>query len=332
MKRKVIKQGHHTLTVTIPSKWAEAHGVSPGDELDVIENERSLILTKEGNASIPPSITIDLTGMTVPMIWRYISSAYRAGYDEIAVTGIGSGKKNIYSAFSYNTLDYLKKNAKNITSEHLDMSPMETISACVNRLIGVEIIDQKPNYCLIKDLSEVTDKELENSLRRIFVLLKTMSEGIEEGLKGNIESIKAINIVDTNLDRFEDFCFRVLNKTGFSTLRKTNVMHSLIFVLEMIGDELKKMAIHILEDEGNYSQIQELFRMQVNQLERFYKLFYKYDKALVMEMYKCDTDATKMAETCYKKMNDDEKELLHHLKKVGIFILSLVELRIDLEF
>ena len=332
MKRKVIKQGHNTLTITLPSKWAKDRGVRAGDEIDIAEQEKSLVINTEGNGAIPSSTTIDIAGMSAPLIWRYISSAYRAGYDEIAVIGIGSGRKTLYSAFSYNTLDYLR-NGTHPKTAGLDMSPMETVSACINRLIGVEIIDQKPNYCLVKDMSEVSDKEFKNALRRIFILLQTEAESIKEGFRGKADSLKSIHIVDTNLDRFEDFCFRVLNKKGYTTMRKTSTMHSLVFTLEMIGDEFKKIAVHMLEDNGRYTEkIKEIFKTMAGQLELFYKLFYKFDRQKAVVIYQKDNEATKISEKHFKKLNDDEKEILHHLKKIGIYILSLTELKIDMEF
>ncbi len=332
MRRKVIKQGHNTLTMTIPSKWAKEQGLKSGDEISVTEQEKNLILSKEGFGNVPSTTTIDISDLSAPLIWRYISSAYRAGYDEITITGIGNHRKDVYSAFSYNTLDYLKKNVNTITSG-LDMSPMETVSACVNRLIGVEIIEQKPNYCMIKDMSDVTDKEFNNALRRIFVLLQTEAESIKDGLSGNTDSLKSIHIVDTNLDRFEDFCFRVLNKKGYQSVRKTCIMHSVIFTLELLGDEFKKVAVHILEDKGNYTQvIRKMFRMQTEQMQRFYKLFYKYDRKNTMMIYDKDTEATQCEKECRRKFNDAEVEILHHLKKIGIHLLSLTELKIDLEF
>jgi len=332
MKRKVIKQGHNTLTITVPSKWAKERGVRPGDEINISENEKTLILSTDGNGAIPSSTTIDITGLNAPLIWRYLSSAYRAGYDEIAVTGIGGGKKALYSAFSYNTLDYLSTGSRARISS-IDMSPMEAVSACVNRLVGVEIIDQKSNYCLIKDMSDVTDKEFKNALRRIFILLQTEAESITEGFDGKTEGLKSIHIVDTNLDRFEDFCFRVLNKKGYNTMRKTSTMHSLIFTLELIGDELKKIAIHMLGDNAKYtSLIKDLFKIHSEQMSRFYRMFYKYNKELALDIYRVHNKGTEKIKTCYKKLNDDEKELLHHFKKIGTYVMSLIELKIDLEF
>lgn len=38
MKRKIIKQGHNTLTVTLPSEWTKKLQLGAGDEVDIIEN------------------------------------------------------------------------------------------------------------------------------------------------------------------------------------------------------------------------------------------------------------------------------------------------------
>ena len=35
MKRKVVKHGTSTLTVSLPSLWAKEYGLKPGDELRI---------------------------------------------------------------------------------------------------------------------------------------------------------------------------------------------------------------------------------------------------------------------------------------------------------
>jgi phosphate uptake regulator len=326
MRRKVIRQGHNTLTVTLPNKWAKRHGVEAGNEIEVKEQEKSLIITTDGGSTLKRTV-VDISGLDSLLIWRHLVSAYRAGYNEIIVKGIEHSSKNLYSAFSYNTLKYLKH------EDILAMSPIETINACVNRLIGVEIMEQKENQCVIKEMSDVTGKEFDNALRRIFHLMTTEADEVEKGLEGKTEGLKAIHIIDTNLDRFEDFCFRVLNILGYSDFRKTPVMHSLIFTLELIGDEFKKLAMHMLEEKKVGSKfIKELFQVQKAQLNRINGLFYSFNKRKAFEIYDEDRKGTELIARYYPKLSDYEKEILHHFKKIGIYVLSLTELRIDLEF
>lgn len=72
--------------------------------------------------------------------------------------------------------------------------------------------------------------------------------------------------------------------------------------------------------------------MQEKQLQRFFELFYKFDKKKVVEIFEADRAGTELIAKYCPKLNDNEKELLHHFKKIGIYILSLTELRIDLEY
>ena len=47
MKRRIIKQGHNTLTITLPSKWAKKFNINPGDEVELIEQGKDLKIATE---------------------------------------------------------------------------------------------------------------------------------------------------------------------------------------------------------------------------------------------------------------------------------------------
>ena len=328
MKRRVIKQGHNTLTITLPSKWVKKFDIQAGDEIEFEETENSLklVIDKESDLS---AITLDITDLSIPLIWRYVSTAYRAGYDEIHIwwEDKNSKMKNFYTAFSYDTLDYIFKN------KNPELTPIETIQLLINRFIGVEIIDQRATQCVVKELGETSYKEFDNALRRIFLLILSMGEECEEALKGNAADLKTIHMTDTNLDRFEDFCFRVLNKKKYEVPKKTPVVFSIIFLLEMVGDEYKRFSIHYLKCKKHNSEHSLKFLTKVNkQFRRFYELYYSFKKEKIMEIYDFNKELEKHSHDGITGLSKDEQELYHHLKKIQRFILSLVELRIDLEF
>jgi len=326
MKRRVIKQGHNTLTVTLPKEWVSKNNIKPGDEIDIAIKDKSLIINTDKGPELSSTI-VDVSGLTPPLIWRFISSAYRAGYDEIRVIGIESGKKNLYTAFSYDTVDYLRQ------KDMITMSPIEVVQAVTNRLIGVEIIDQKEKYCTIKDLGETTYKEFDNSLRRIFHLLKNEMEIVRSGFEGNKNELRSIHLIDTNLDRFEDFCFRVLNKKGYENFRKTSTVYNIVFMLEMLGDQIKKVAIHIMEFKiRNPKILIDSLQKNYEQLNNFINLFYDFKKEKAKEIFETGKKHVEILESHEKKLNQNEKEILYHLKKIASHILSLLELRIDMEY
>jgi len=328
MRRKIIKQGHNTLTITLPTKWAKKHCLSAGDEIELQESEKSLIINSKKNNSLS-STTLDLSNVSTIFLWRSIISAYRTGYDEITVRfETPKGKhKNAYTGFGFNNLQLL------FSQGVVELSPIEAIQALVNRLIGVEIIDQKENHCVIKDMGETTYKEFDNSLRRIFLLLLSMSDECYECYKTDRkEPLRSVHIIDTNVDRFEDFCLRVLNKIGYKEYKKTSTMYTIIFLLELLGDEYKKIALHCLNLKGKpKSLMTKEFEIQKEQFRRFYELFYKFSKEKVDEIYIKDSEGDKFLKNNFAKFSNEEKEIIHHFKKIGVYVLSLTELAINLQ-
>jgi phosphate uptake regulator len=329
MKRKIIKQGHNTLTITLPSKWATTNNLNAGDEIELKEEERNLIVTATSGQYKTSKIEIDITGLSTPLLWRYISSAYRDGYDEIHVKWKETykGYRDLYTAFSYNTLNSL------LNQDSFELTQIEAIQALCNRFVGAELIDQKMNSCTIKELVEPSNREFQNSLRRIFLLLLSMSSEIEEAIKSKSiakERLRGIHMIDTNLDRFEDFCLRVLNKHGYENPGKKSTMHTLIFILELLGDEYKRMSIHLLETDNISDEIKNYVGLINEQMRFFYELFYSFSKEKLIKIYSNDEKLAKIAETFRKDMSHSDAEILHHLKKIGRFIISLIELKIDL--
>lgn len=330
IKRKIIKQGHNTLTITLPKKWSNKHQIKSGDELDVEEQGEILMIVPHKNVKLP-EIILDVKGLAPVVIWRYISAVYRAGYDEFRIYFDNVKEKKRYSAFSYNTLDLLYSQNH---QEKPVLSPIEVIQSAVNRCIGVEIIDQKENWCLVKELGETTYKEFDNALRRIFLLLLSLSEETLNSVKaGSVkDSLKSVHLIDTNIDRFTDFCFRVLNKKGYQDFRKTPTIYSILLLLEMIGDEFKKISIHLIEAKKITNKTEGLLNIQHRQLRRFYHLFYRFSKEKCSEIYEEDSKGHTYNSDLFESLSTDEKEILHHLKKIGIYLTSLTELRIDLEY
>jgi len=265
------------------------------------------------------------------VIWRYVSSVYRSGCDEFKIIFDNSPEKKRYSAFSYNTVNLLHPQEG---SKEIILSPIEVVQAMINRCIGVEIIDQRDNWCVVKELGETTYKEFDNALRRVFLLLISMAEEIAKDIKphSDKEGLKSAHIIDTNIDRFTDFCFRVLSKKGYQEYRKTPTMHSILFILEMIGDEYKKIAIHLLEAKTLSPKMESLLKIQADQLRKYYTLFYNFSKERCLDIYEHDQKGHDYNLSVYDGLNNLEKEILHHLKKIGIYLLSLTELKIDLEY
>ena len=105
MRRKVIKQGHNTLTMTLPSNWTKKLNISPGDELELEERQNGLFLTTEKKLKQGRKAEFDITNMDIPTIWKYFMAVYREGYDEVLVKFSDKKLENPYKFFTSHRVD-----------------------------------------------------------------------------------------------------------------------------------------------------------------------------------------------------------------------------------
>src|SRR3989344_4322491 len=330
MKRKVIKQGHNTLTITIPSKWAKRFNLSAGDEIDLIERENGLFISTERRNELLKT-ELNISNLDIPTIWKYFMAIYREGYDEItAKFDINSTWDSPYKFFIQHKLD--NKYGKEIAKK----TPVEFLQELVNRFIGYEIINYGKDFVIIKEMSEPTSKEFDNALRRVFLLLEQMAEEICEALeKGSIEQLSHIHDVDTNLDKFHDYCIRILNKLGNMETGKINLYFATLFFLELIGDEYKNISLHLLYDFKNpdFKGILGVSESIREQFELYYKLFYNFKKEGVMQISALDQERYFSVGKVYTKVKSAEvTEIYHHLRLITRYLNVLTELRIQMEF
>lgn len=329
MRRKVIKQGHNTLTVTLPSKWAKEKNIRAGDEVNLSEKEEGLLINIE-KLGDRKKAEFNISDIDVPTIWKYFMGVYREGYDEVKVHYKNKKMGSPYKYYSQHKLD------PNYDKILKDKSTLQFLHDLMNRFIGFEIMDYGKDYVIIKDMEEPTTKEFENSLRRIFLLIQQMTEDTFNALKsGKFDSLSHIHNIDINLDKFHDYCIRILNKIGNKTKTKTSLLFSTLAILELIGDEFKNISHHLIQysKKVKFSHIHMIVEGVKKQLDLFFEIFYNFDKKKLLQISEIDKEIYANVSTIYKKTkSDDEKEIFHHLRMITRYMNTLTELRIQLEF
>lgn len=332
MKRKIIKQGHNTLTITLPSEWTKKLNLEAGDEIDIEQNNGSLTINGKQHNGFK-STTIDLTGLRIPMVWRFFQSAYREGFDEIKLV-YDKNKKDYESAYNY----YASHFSYTMMGEKPQKkTAMDVINEVVNRFIGIAIIDNGENYCTIREMGEVTSKEFDNSLRRIFLLILELFDKIIDFLRnnqvGDISICKTLHAMDINIDRFIDYCCRINNKINDSSFpKKKQLIFSTLFLLELLGDEFKYIGNHLSHSKGKVEELVDFAEAVKAHFERYYHLFYKFDKN---EVIKFGEDDFKIYDYRFKmkdSKNKDINSIGRHLMQISKFTFCLTELRIGMEF
>lgn len=234
MKRKVIQLAGKTFVVSLPSKWVKKQGIKKGDELEVEEREKSIVIgTEQTAAAEKKEIDADLLGVLTK---RYLFRQYHEGINEIQV--------------NFKNPDDLRKVRENI-----------------NELIGYEIIKQGNKYAVISDISGQSHQEFSQLTRRLFLLLKGIIEDSQKAFQENDnETLKNIVNRDIEINKFAHFCLRNLSKQNMKESLK-QAHFCTIYTLERIGDDFKGLILASSQAQKRpdktaleiYSGAQELF-------------------------------------------------------------------------
>jgi phosphate uptake regulator len=330
MRRKVIKQGHNTLTITLPSNWTKKLNISAGDELELEEKHTGLHLTTDKKINSGRKAEFDITNMDIPTIWKYFMAVYREGYDEVRV--YFDSIKTLDMPYKFITNHRISPKMVKVSKKR---SVTTSLQGFVDRFIGFEIVEHGKDHIIIKDLGGITSKEFDNSLRRVFLLLQQMAEETLDSISsGDTSNLESMHDIDINLDKFHDYCIRVLNKIGNKDPEKKSLYFSTLYLLEMMGDEFKNIAIHLTQDfpEGKFQNIKPLVKFIKEQIDNYYDLYYKFDEEKIQKISQVDQKTYIDVPKLYKKANEEEKEVFHHLRMISRYINSLLELRIEMEF
>ena len=157
------------------------------------------------------------------------------------------------------------------------MTTINMIQETINRFIGMEIIEQHGTCCLVKDITNIDGSEFDSALRRIFYLIESSAELALKALKsGRIEGAYEGEVNDNSVDRFSDYCMRILNKVGYSNYKKTPAMYTIVSLLEFVGDEYKRMAAHVKENGTVRKELMNLAGEVVAQFHAFHEFFYRF--------------------------------------------------------
>lgn len=181
MKRKVIKQGNGTLTITLPKGWTKNVGLKGGDEIDVDDSGKGLMINTDA-AATDKRIDIELESNNKIYVQQILRNIYLSGYDEVYV-------------------------------RFFDLSSIACISREIDDLLGYQIIEQSKDSCLIKNLSPVVDEQFSALLRRIFLLNQNLSKILIEDLKeGRLKSSESVKEISRTIYRFANYCRRTITK------------------------------------------------------------------------------------------------------------------------
>ncbi|PLW79368.1 hypothetical protein C0585_08130 [Candidatus Woesearchaeota archaeon] len=313
MRRKVIKHGPASHVISLPSDWVKKYGIIKGSELDVITEEDNIII-RSSTESPSEETKIDITGLDRTSIMYILRSLYRLGYDLVDVR------------FDETKTTYQRKNK--------EVNVISVIHKEIDRLIGYEIIDEKERSCKIKDLQTINFKEFDQVLRRIFLLLKSMSEEFLNATKEeNNASFETFDAKHDTITKFVSYCLRILNKKGYIEPKKTSYYYHIIALLDRITDIIKYAARNAMELDKKFDKKSiDLLSLIHESITKYYELFYKYENKDIHKINNIRYTAEKMLKDISKNISEIEIIILADMFQICEILLDLIEARTALEY
>jgi phosphate uptake regulator len=229
--RRVQVTGGASFVVTLPKDWAEAQKIAKNDPVGlVVQPDGTLLITKKITEDPVQRVKeFDSTTITDPaFLFRILIGAYITGFTVIRIT-----TKVRFPPF-----------VRTVVRDFTQMT------------IGQEVVEETGTVITIKDLLNPVEMPFDNTLKRMFVIIKTMHEDAVTALDTHNRTL-AMDVInrDTDADRLNWLIARQTNmilqnaslsrKMGISPGMAMNY-YMLSRIIERVGDHAVRIAEHSL--------------------------------------------------------------------------------------
>jgi len=242
MKRKIVKHGTSTLTVSLPCKWSKKYNLVAGDEIEVKENGH--LLQIGAHKPNTQHLTMDIKPMGNDLA-RFVTAIYKAGFDKVQL-------------------------------RHHNPDTCSVIQDTVYRNCHVfEIINISKDHIDIRSISKLNPAHMQEMLEKSAqATLNVAVETIESLRKNDYDQLFSITLKDKIIDRYTVFGNRILNKGYDIDGHLTGPLYLVFDQIETIGDAIKRLCKHVRKNKISlddklldfFSDIVEFIEMQFDLL------------------------------------------------------------------
>jgi phosphate uptake regulator len=229
--RRVQMTGGASFVVTLPKDWAEGQKIKKNDPVGlIVQPDGTLLVTKKITEDpVQRTKEIDCSTITDPaLLFRMLIGAYITGFTYIRLT-----TKQRFSPF--------------VRTGVRDFTQMT---------IGQEVVEETETSIGIKDLLNPAEMPFDNTIKRMFVIVKNMHEDAIASLETHNKDL-AHDVInrDMDADRLNWLIARQTNmimqnaslsrKMGISPGMAMNY-YQLSRIIERVGDHAVRIAEHTL--------------------------------------------------------------------------------------
>jgi phosphate uptake regulator len=283
MRRKIIKQGAATLTISLPAKWTKKFNLKSGDEIELDEKGPQLLLSQKKEPTRKESI-LEITDANKHDIQPVLSHLYRMGFDSIVIKNVSPGLANVIT---------------NITKDYL---------------LGFEVTERDGKKCKITNISEPTEEKYPVLLRRVFLIIKETQHLMRQSLRnGDYQNFRDAEDLRKQSDKFIFFCLRIVTREKGPLLD-----WELLKFLLQIEHAYHYMYNYAYANKFKSSQrVNELLDALEKYFQLYYDAFYQKDITAINKITKMKKDY--QFGKCYSYLEQakgSETVILAHIREI----------------
>jgi len=229
--RRVQVTGGSSFVVTLPKDWADGQKIKKNDPVGLItQPDGTLLVTKKVTEEPLQRLKeIDVSTVSDPaFLFRLLIGTYITGYTMIRLTS-----KQRFPPF-----------VRTVVRDYTQMT------------IGQEVVEETETVIAIKDLLNPAEMPFDNTIKRMFVIVKAMHEDAITALETqNRELAEDIIARDTDPDRLNWLVARQTNMLmqNASLSRRMGITPSMAMhyymlsrIIERVGDHAVRIAENVL--------------------------------------------------------------------------------------
>lgn len=302
MRRKIIRQGTGSYTITLPKEWVEAHGLDKAKEpeIDLLEEKNTITLsasafTEEKSVTIPlPKVLYNSS------LWYLVLSAYLSGYQEITLL------PQTEYCIHIDRISY-KKSRVSLAKELQELTPL---------LIGMEIIHHTKNKIILRELASSNPERFVAMLNRAFYILEnTIQESYQAIVNKEKEKVLLSIFAQGGMNKLHQYCLRLLQQFAYEDAEKTIFVARLLTAMDNFSNTLK-----ILLRSKNYSVKEaEHLLLLADYLGKTRSALQKKDISLLVQVMQDVKDLrVELKSVAMKSCYDSLNEIIRHCMEIVI--------------
>jgi phosphate uptake regulator len=266
--RKVQITGGSSFVITLPKDWAESQKIRKNDPLGlVVQPDGTLLVTRDiTEGQFQREKVLDVTGTEEPtFLFRMLVGSYISGFTTVRIT----------------------------SKSRLPASVRMVVRDFTQMAIGPEVVEETDTAILLKDLLNPSEMPFDNTIKRMFVIVKNMQIDAMNALETRNKSlVEDVIARDNDVDRLHWLIARQTNiilknaslgrKMGISTSRVVNT-YIISRIIERIGDHAVRMMENAKKigslqiDDTILSAIKKADTLALSIFDKSIVLFFKGD-------------------------------------------------------